>query len=451
MVVDINAWQQLNVGPPWWTLLTGLRGRVVRDLRWGARVRLRVAEARQRVRVTGAPYALALALAVAIGGAVVLAVGPAQVFSARASTFATTLTAILAALSAVWAGLLIVSRFFLWDSPVGARLFEQSNRDPRTFLREQFAWLARRAGRPVVFFIDDLDRCERQFVVELLDGIQTLVRDAGAESAPPGQKLPQDAQHVEQAGFGGPFFVIAADGNWIRACYQEKHADLAAAVGRPGQSLGYLFLDKLFQLTVTVPSLSAASQGSFLQSLLADTTDPTSSGGAKRSEVEQAIRASTTQAEVQQVWRDADAQVREEVAPLAVAKLTEPAVEARTEHQLQKFAELLDRNPRRIKRFLNTYTAELVTSGLDQSFPDPDSLALWTIVRMRWPTIADRLAANPDHIASAKKNATTALSAEDPELAAMLRRPEFIAVRDFKHGGPLTSALVEQLTGISRG
>jgi hypothetical protein len=484
LVVDVNAWRVANVGPSWWTLLTALHAQILGDLDWRARLRMRMAEAWRRGRVTGAPYALSVALIVALAGTLVLALGPRQVLSSHIATIATAITAVLVAASAIWAVVFVVSRFFLWDSPVGARLFEQSNRDPMTFVREHFAWLVKRAGRPVVFFVDDLDRCDREYVVEFLDGIQTVVRDYGRPpgqaskparasgpaqvsepaqapelprasgpprasespraSEPPRASKPAQASTPEE--IRGPFFVVAADGRWIRACYESQHADLTSAVSGPGQSLGYLFLDKLFQLTVTVPLLSVPAQTAFVMRLLAQDTNSVNDSVQERGEVERAIQTSTSQAEVQRAWRGANARVREEVAPLAVERLTEPSVEAQTEHDLQKFSVLLDRNPRRIKRFLNTYTSELVTTGLGQAFPDPMSLALWTIVRMRWPTLADHLAANPEDIACVEDRSRVP-NGGDASLAGVFGRRDLAEVCGFEPGGPLTVELLETLTG----
>jgi ribose 1,5-bisphosphokinase PhnN len=466
LVVDVNAWRVANVGPSWWTLLTALHARILGDLDWRARLRMRMAEAWRRGRVTGAPYALSVALIVALAGTLVLALGPRQVLSSHIATIATAVTAVLVAASAIWAVVFVVSRFFLWDSPVGARLFEQSNRDPMTSVREHFAWLVTRAGQPVVFFVDDLDRCDREYVVEFLDGIQTVARDYGS---PPGRASksarasgsaqasgPSQVSGTAQASntarastpeeSRGPFFVVAADGRWIRACYEGQHADLTSAVSGPGQSLGYLFLDKLFQLTVTVPLLSVSAQTAFVMGLLARNANSVHDSAQERGEVERAIQTSTSQAEVQRAWRDANARVREEVAPLAVERLTEPSVEAQTEHDLQKFSVLLDRNPRRIKRFLNTYTSELVTTGLGQAFPDPMSLALWTIIRMRWPTLADHLAANPEDIACVEDRSRVP-NGGDASLAGVFGRRDLAEVCGFKPGGPLTAELVETLTG----
>jgi KAP family P-loop domain len=51
-------------------------------------------------------------------------------------------------------------------------------------------------NRPVVVFVDDLDRCESKYVVEFLEGIQTLFREApityvvAADRPPPAGRMP---------------------------------------------------------------------------------------------------------------------------------------------------------------------------------------------------------------------------------------------------------------------
>jgi hypothetical protein len=133
-------------------------------------------------------------------------------------------------------GGLVAARLLLSDSAKGARVYEQSESDPMEHVVEHFAWLVRRADRPILFFVDDLDRCSGDYVVDLLEAVQTLVRDA--------------------PGGHGTYFVVAADGSWVRASYQRRYEDFKGSVGEPGRPLGYLFLDKLFQLTVRVPAVS---------------------------------------------------------------------------------------------------------------------------------------------------------------------------------------------------
>ena len=80
----------------------------------------------------------------------------------------------------------------------------------------------------------------------------------------------------------------------------------------------------------------------------------------------------------------------------AAAKvLADPATVSRTEHKLQKFAKLLDGNPRTTKRFVNTFTVIEAIRTLETEIIDFDTLALWSIIRVRWPEVADYLQREP--------------------------------------------------------
>ena len=67
-------------------------------------------------------------------------------------------------------------------------------------------------GRPLAVIVDDLDRCQPKFVVELLEGIQTLYGDTPVT------------------------YVVAADSRWIRDCFEEEYKtflDMPSEAGRP--------------------------------------------------------------------------------------------------------------------------------------------------------------------------------------------------------------------------
>jgi hypothetical protein len=84
----------------------------------------------------------------------------------------------------------------------------------------------RRAGKPVLFLIDDLDRCDAEYVVEFLEAVQTLLRDAW-------HSLPTQDE-------AGPYALIAADGQWIGTSYEKHYARFSATSlpGRPNDGVG---------------------------------------------------------------------------------------------------------------------------------------------------------------------------------------------------------------------
>jgi hypothetical protein len=393
LVVEFDAWRQSNVGPAWWALLAALRHDLAQSLSFWARVRLRVAEAWARIRRAGAPFLLALSFLLVIAAGVFLLLRPQQLDSKAAGDLAKTVTAIVSAVGTLGAGALVAGRFLLWDSARGARLFEQSNTNPMQEVADHFAWLLRRVGRPVVFLIDDLDRCAERYVVELLDAVQTLLRDAL-------KRVPdRDAYAFET------YFVVAADGAWIRTSYEVAYQTFASSVAEPGRPLGYLFLDKLFQLTVPVPTLSLQAQDVYLKALL-HTTDAAVAESAVQAEarnVRRNVQESTSEGEVVEALRQASPSVRHLVAEAAVDRLSAPEVETATEHVLQRFAPLIDPNPRSMKRFLNSYSVLRAVRTLEGNTVASEPLALWTILQTRWPSLADYLRRHPEAIEYAGK------------------------------------------------
>src|SRR4029450_10009259 len=90
---------------------------------------------------------------------------------------------LLSVVGRVWLGPKSLGRFVSLDSRRAARAFLDNRTDPMEDLAEHFAWLRRKAGRPVLLPIHDLDRCPETFVVELLDAVQKLIRDCPVDTA----------------------------------------------------------------------------------------------------------------------------------------------------------------------------------------------------------------------------------------------------------------------------
>jgi hypothetical protein len=424
LVVWFDAWQQSRVSPPWWALLTTLRQHVFADRKFFPRIWLRLRELAARARVSGAPFVFSVVLLVILTagvGAFTLWLGhnfyPTTVELVRLFTPAVAMATFLLA------GTKIASRVLLWNSARGARLFEQSDSNPMRRVTTHFAWLLQRSRKPVVFFIDDLDRCREDFVVEFLDSVHTLVRDAPRSHH----------SHTTPAAY----FVIAADGSWIRQSY------LAAYKAFEQANLGYLFTDKLFQLNVPMPALSGSTQSDFLGSLLG-VTPPALADVHKASE---AIRqASGNEKEIVGALSSLSPPVREAVAGEAALALAEKETQRYTEHALRKFAPLLLGNPRSIKLFLNTYSILRSVHTLEGGTVAPDTLALWSIIRVRWPSIADFLQHNPDAIEGIKDHLWCSDHFPE-ELRAIAVDKELRRVVTYPEGGPLRADLIRGCFG----
>ena len=385
LVIPYDAWRQSRAGPPWLTLLQALRsgvrsGRQRRWTRWTLWLR-------ERTKLVEAWHWLALALMTSIGvvlGAFVIRpdrhVGLSNVGDATQ-----VVSTLIAVAGAVWLAALAASRFLALDSRRSAAAFLETRVDPMEDLAAYFCWLLNEAGRPVLILVDDIDRCPETFVVDFLDTVQKLMRDHGPKS------------HRIASGPGSSLFVVvAADSRWIRRSYDNAYASLAAAVQEPGVTVGSLFLEKLFQLTVPVPQLSEDLKAEYLHDLLTERTERT-----HRSANTDLVRrlSDAPHDEVLEVLSAAPAIERVRVSDLAIERLVvEPGAQQSTRHALEPYAPMLDPTPRGMKRFVMAYSMLRAVRTAEGSVVPVGPLALWTIIRTRWPLLADYLQTAPDAV-----------------------------------------------------
>jgi hypothetical protein len=371
----------------------------------------------------------------AVAGVVAYLIWPRQSGLAVWSTDVQACVAILAGVTTLRSGALVASRFLLWDSARGARAFEQTQANPLGEVARHFRWLLGRADKPVVYFIDDLDRCEQGKVMDLLEAIQTLVRGMDQDRGP----RPARAAH----------FIIAADGCWLRHSFEAGYAEFSDSITEPGRSLGYLFLDKLFQLTIRIPEPVGTTRAAYLDSMLGiehASASPTP-GPSGASSPHPSARSATTASErasLQEIRarlaRFADG--RDQYAATALSQPANPA----TQHVLGKFAPLLGGNPRTFKKFVNCFSILRLMRILEENYVDNESLALWAIVLVRWPSLAEYIEGRPD----AAKGVIDPLWRPkyfDPLLRDLVGSEAVQRVFLAKDGGPLSPEMIRRCVG----
>jgi hypothetical protein len=195
-----------------------------------------------------------------------------------------------------------------------------------------------------------------------------------------------------------------------------------------------------------VPALSPDRQDSYLREILRGRGDGDRPEVEELDEAEDRLAQSASQDDVVEALRGTSGRAREVLVGAAVERLAEEDIERNTEHVLQKFSRLLEPNPRAMKIFVNGYGVELASRLLEGDLPDRDPLALWFILRSRWPGLADALRARPELVecVGPDKTVPDGVSEENAEL---LRSPGVEHVVCFPDGGPLTKELVEELNG----
>ncbi|HET7230023.1 MAG TPA: P-loop NTPase fold protein [Longimicrobium sp.] len=385
VVVEFNAWRNQRVRPPWWTLIQAVYLGSIRQIGFWRALVLRVRWLAWRARADWLP---AFAATVLIAAAVVLTTGlfngistaPAGDALGKGVELA---LKIITAVFAAGAAVVAFSRSLLFGSSRAAQAYtEMRSSDPLQPIVRMFSKLVRAVGRPVAVFVDDLDRCDARYVVELLEGMQTLFRT------------------VPMA------YVVAADRKWIAASFGKGYQEFGDEIGEPGRPLGYLFLDKLFQLSVPLPLLSPERKRAYWTGLLraSGSADP------RLLEVERKAAEGMAEAIIGDAHthealslaiaaHDDDALLQEGLRAVAARRITSAQAQRETEHRLRHFDELLEPNPRSMKRLVNAYGLHQAAQYIETGGVRPETLARWTIVELRWPLLAEYLVLHPAAIA----------------------------------------------------
>lgn len=441
IVVKFNAWRDQRLQPPWWRLITTIYADARAQLGWRAPW-LWLRWLSWRVRADYVPLIAVILFALLLlsllwwgstnfGSEATTAAGggPSKGFDllVRLAPLAVTLV------GAIYLG----SRTLALGSRRAAQTYAELKDDPFRPIAKLFNDLVRAIRRPVVVFVDDLDRCDGKYVVELLEGIQTLMRRSPVT------------------------YVVAADRKWICSSFEQRYEGFTKRIGEDGRPLGYLFLDKLFQVSAAIPQIPSDLRDSYWARLLSPEPPDLRKQQAELKEAEKFAREQagrwTTQEDLQAVVRQAESsgdEVRLQAVRAACAKrISSPQAIRVSEHRLQPFAKYLEPNPRAMKRLVNAFAmhqATLILAGRDTPL---GPLARWTILELRWPLLADFLAARPECVDSLRRRLP---DGDLPQVPPALRNlfgdslvQEVIGGEDEEDR--LTSVSVESILGAVQG
>jgi KAP family P-loop domain len=433
IVVRFNAWQQQRFDPPWWPLIAivtrGIRSQLWRSkMRWRA-TSLWLQQAGWRARIGFTRHMIA---AIVLAALVWVSFGQVPAFEVLGvpSDALSNVGAIGALLTAAYA----FARSIAPASQQAAEGFIRSARDPIRSLSGHFRGQVRNAGAPVAIFIDDIDRCHEGYVVGLIEGVQTLLRDAPL------------------------VYVVASDRRWIETSFEVSYKHLSPSVTEPGRPLGHLFLHKVFQLSVSIPPIPPDAATTYWGSLLGDEGQGGSREAGDLSSAKERLKQLRTPQGVDAALRDAEDNHAEYpvVLQAALERLAAPDMQRQTEFLLAPFVNLLERNPRAMKRLVNAYDLQRATfrlsHGPGSALPDQagQKLALWTILSLRWPLLADYLQIHPDGVDWINEvTQDDGFLPADPKLRALFELPDVRrVVKGEEVGVSLDAGSVRAFTGV---
>lgn len=375
ITVEFNAWKQQEVEPVWWPLLdTVIRGSIQQQS-WDNRLRLRLRYFVWRtIRTNTIPICIGFFIAA------VLLIAPWFAKDGGLNDYQPFLK-LFAALSA---GVGVVSSFvggFFLNSPRSAEIFKQLQRDPVQDIREYFVDFVKRLDAPVLVFVDDIDRCRSDYAVALLEQLHIV--------------------------FSSPrvFFLVAGDRHWISTSFEKSYGDMGKDIEEAGRSIGYMFLEKIFQLSFGLPSISGTTRKNYMTQLTSARSAPPS----VRLETEE----SKVQAEFSSANSDAEVFKTEQrlltegfdaktVSNQMMIRARSNMVAVEREHRLVDLVSWVLPNPRLMKLIVSAYGIYIYLYR-DLNTPETkydyfSQIAIWTVVMVSFSRLADYLEENPDQL-----------------------------------------------------
>ena len=451
IVVKFNAWQHQHVSPPWWSFLDQIYTQSTKSLPWYKSVVLWAHETIRRVINMKSIYNFITLSIVLVAGFFIYRYFPSILdFSKNDSQKDPSIgdslmlvTKVLIAIGTV-SGLIytmaqFVAKPLLLKSPQSAKSFLQQVADPMMKIKKHFESLISNIeilGYRIAIFIDDLDRCNSQFAVELLEGIQTLYKD---------RKV---------------LYIVAGDKNWISECFENHYSDFDQVVIEPGQKLGYLFLEKAFQLSIRLPQISGKVKDKYWEYILDpnkrilqnQTTEDKSEIVPNRTSVESEELKTKFKEKFNKQEYSSPQQIEELTKELGVSDVeaTDILLEYMSEdaedikHKLQNHSDLIKANPRSIKRLANQYNIYRDILIAERRTFNPDKLFRWLILENVYPLYTDLVEKDskvytksnlPDEIKALKDNSHWEMLVMDSKK---------------KRGGKLEMKDVEQYIGAEK-
>jgi hypothetical protein len=409
IVIDYNAWQNQHITPPWWTLIdqiyrqTKIRkpfdffGNLWRGENW-RRIKLysgwqkTIAIFLTLIIVSGLVY-FGKSIIDFVLGIPFFAVGED---SAENEPIIATIGKLLVALGSIvtiiFAFSKVLTSSFFTISSDEANSFLKRSADPMSRIKTHFGGLvndinskektrwwskSNKKKRQLAIFIDDIDRCNRGFIIQLLEGIQTLFKE---------KKV---------------LYIVAGDKNWITTSFANTYSEFNQQ-SSSHHNLGELFLEKAFQMSLRMPNISDDSKEEYWSHILGITeTD-----NEKKVEVEEI--SSELKNEVQQELDSTEEDITSPefiekfekkhnfssnaASRLIIEKKNESDKEIR--HLLKDLHGLVETNPRSIIRLANNYTMTRSTLIAERKSFNAEKLLRWLILKDLYPTVIDSIRSN---------------------------------------------------------
>lgn len=370
IVVNFNAWQYQHIEVPWWVFLDNVYKTILKKESLRRRVYVFIREQAWRIfainRNRWLTFFIFLLIVVTTLFSKYSFVNIGTLFTSTSNNNkAGIVVSLLSLIGTIAAFIYAMVNSLLPGSEDAAVNFKKNVRDPMQKIKEHYSSIIGYTEKHVAVFIDDIDRCNPEFVVALLEGLQTLFRT------------------------GRILYVIAGDSSWIRESFEIHYGELKKVITKHGQSLGNFFVEKTLQQSVSLPQMTRELKKTFWNTLLEGEEEKITK--EQLASIDHFIEQATGDEAINQAIDSAGSDLEKTLLRQKAAEKMSSAKNLKNiEHSLLKYYELLEPNPRSMKRLVNSLALEKAVnylSGLSGQI-DEDHLVRWAILKSRFPLVA---------------------------------------------------------------
>jgi len=373
IIVKFNAWENQRLNPPWWFLMKSVYTTTLKKLRTINRInywRVLINEHFFRINA-GNNYFYAAVITLILFFV-------ASVFGINSKDNWTELSGVqvVSFIGFLWSLTKFIRSSLVPGSAKAARAFIDDNgKDPMGVLAAHFSKQVNLIGYPLAIFIDDLDRCNREYGIILLEGLQTIFKDAPV------------------------VYVVAADRRWLTTMYEMQYKDFAPAIAKPAKPFGLVFLDKTFQLILQLPDISPSQKKRYWNFLLKVVNKKENEeDNIEIVEINKKINETSTNRQKIKLAENVlgSDEAKQRVKENVIGSISIKEEERMIEHKLQNFVNLIEPNPRAMKRLINDISTTKAVNYLYNTDINEDLLILWTILKQQHPSLAAYFLDNPE-------------------------------------------------------
>ncbi|WP_029040716.1 KAP family P-loop NTPase fold protein [Cucumibacter marinus] len=341
-----------------------------------------------------------------------------------------------------------LTRSLFPGTPDAATNYSLGSGDPHEHFRRHFARRMKGARLPVLVVVDDLDRCQPDYVVEMIRGMQTILQ----------------SERV--------VFILLGDRDWIEHSFAGAFKAMNGIDVGPEHSFGGRFVEKAIQLSLMLPDIDPEVRRDYVNALIDIEQPEEPEGGAELRADGVDLNALTASFVAQSQAalrnddiRERDTQIAAARAPLEAFKAdakvaaairqvsTQRALRSAGDKTLEKvtkvrlagLADYLPANPRQIKRIINAISlwqqVALMEADMEPGEAEWQKLVRWIVIMVEWPKSWFTLSHYPDLVTLVYTPQAETEGLELPEkateIARLIRETDNVRdLLDLKRPGP---------------